>query len=370
MLEVNGNWVSSQGQLTINAPSGQQYTGLALQNNGTAIGYLYADNTGNNTILYATASKGIQFYTNNSVSATITSAGNVGIGTTSPNEKLNVSGNIRVTSGFVSFSGSISTPSEAAAVYRPSDNTLAFSTANVERMRIDSVGNVGIGTNVPVTYLSNVSGSAKGLAIEGAVPVFALKDTSASDDISYIYQSTNDMRFLNYAGGEMTFRRGSGGTESMRIDSSGHLITPNGVTLGTSAGVYNAANTLDDYEEGSWNPSLSQGSATVSGARYVKVGRLVYVEALLTSFTNRSTAAAIQVGNLPFTSSSDCRAGNVSLSRFINRSSGTIVSYLGSSRNYAHFYAIVANADYEQVYHSHLSASNSNIYISITYEAA
>ena len=153
----------------------------------------------------------------------ISSTGNVGIGTESPNEKLNVSGNIRVTSGFVSFSGSISTPSEAAAVYRPSDNTLAFSTANVERMRIDSVGNVGIGTNVPVTYLSNVSGSAKGLAIESAVPVLALKDTSASDDVGYIYQSANSMRFLNFAGGEMTFRRGSSALSSMIIDSSGNV---------------------------------------------------------------------------------------------------------------------------------------------------
>ena len=90
LLEINGNWVSSQGQLTINAPSGQQYSGLVLQNNGTAIGYLYADNTNNYTILYSTAGKGIQFYTNNSASATITSAGNVGIGETSPDTPLHI----------------------------------------------------------------------------------------------------------------------------------------------------------------------------------------------------------------------------------------------------------------------------------------
>ena len=50
-------------------------------------------------------------------------------------------------------------------------------------------------------------------------------------------------------------------SEKMRIDSSGHAIIPAGVTLGTATGVYAAANTLDDYEEGAWTPTVT-GSTT------------------------------------------------------------------------------------------------------------
>ena len=103
-------------------------------------------------------------------------------------------------------------------------NPLTFQTNNTERMRIDSVGNFGIGTNTPVTYINHVSGSAKGIAIESAVPVLALKDTSASDDIGYIYQSTDDLRIANYASGNITFNNGSSFTERMRINSSGALL--------------------------------------------------------------------------------------------------------------------------------------------------
>jgi hypothetical protein len=149
-------------------------------------------------------------------------------------------------------------------------------------------------------------------------------------------------------------------SEYVRMDHMG--ISFNGDTA--------AANHLDDYEEGTWTPTLTYGSCTITGATYTKIGRTVYAEALLTSFTDRSTASAVKVSGLPYNSSSTTRAGNVSLSRYINRNGDAVVSYLGPSRNYMHFYSTVANADYEQVYHSHLSSTSSNVYISIVYETS
>lgn len=89
---------------------------------------------------------------------------------------------------------------------------------------IDSSESVGIGTASPSTILANVSASARGLAIESPVPAIAFKDTSATDDVGYIYQSTNNLHFLNYAGGDTIFSYGSSYTEAMRIDSSGDLL--------------------------------------------------------------------------------------------------------------------------------------------------
>jgi len=52
--------------------------------------------------------------------------------------------NLNMNSTYMDFSGDVSTPSTAAAIYRPADNTLAFSTANTERLRVLSDGKVRV----------------------------------------------------------------------------------------------------------------------------------------------------------------------------------------------------------------------------------
>ena len=62
----------------------------------------------------------------------------------SDGQKTIKNGRLNILSTFIDFSGSISTPSTAAAIYRPADNTLAFSTANTERLKITSAGHIQI----------------------------------------------------------------------------------------------------------------------------------------------------------------------------------------------------------------------------------
>jgi len=63
-------------------------------------------------------------------SQNIATTGNASIGGT----------NLNMSTAYIDFSGSISTPSTAAAIYRPADNNLAFSTANTERLLIHTSG--------------------------------------------------------------------------------------------------------------------------------------------------------------------------------------------------------------------------------------
>ena len=101
--------------------------------------------------------------------------------------------------------------------------------------------------------------------------------------------------------------------ERMRIDSVGHAIIPSGVTLGTVTGVYNAAKTLDDYEEGVWIPAAWYQNGTDQAAvtnvtqtgTYTKVGNLVTVHCYLT-WTISTTPVNDNIGvkNLPFTQTS------------------------------------------------------------------
>lgn len=78
-----------------------------------------------------------------------------------------------------------------------------------------------------------------------------------------------------------------------------------GVHLGVTSAT--ASNLLDDYEEGTWTPTISINDSTSgiaytsrSGA-YVKIGELVYVEADITLSSKGSSTGTVKVGSLPFT---------------------------------------------------------------------
>lgn len=234
-------------------------------------------------------------------------------------------------------------------------DTLAFKVD--ARGHTETAGNLSVGKNETSTgseggqiTLFNDSGNAGQFNI----------DVAGTANRIFSVRNNEEFYIGGLGGTGHNIRFYTGGAQRARIDDDG-------LKFGTDTA---AANGLDDYEEGTWTPTISYGSCTITGATYTKIGRMVYAEALLTSFTDRSTAAAVQVGGLPYNSSSTTRAGNVSLSRFINRSGDAVVSYLGTSRNYMHFYSVVANADYQQVYYSHLSSSSSNFYISIVYETS
>lgn len=112
-----------------------------------------------------------------------------------------------------------------------------------------------------------------------------------------------------------------GATERLRVTSSGAVQVANGnLVLSTSgtgidfSATANGSGTttseiLNDYEEGTWTPSVSSSSGTITSTgtpsgRYVKIGRLVTVHFIIT-ITNAGTAngAYLDFGNLPFTSS-------------------------------------------------------------------
>ena len=98
----------------------------------------------------------------------------------------------------------------------------------------------------------------------------------------------------------------------------GSLVVPNGYGINFSAtvdgtGSSNRYETLDDYEEGTWTPSLNGTSASPSGGsltqnrcRYTKVGNIVHIMAYIAwdaDFTGASGAARIQ--GLPFAGNSN-----------------------------------------------------------------
>ena len=105
------------------------------------------------------------------------------------------------------------------------------------------------------------------------------------------------------ASGQLSISDGT--TERMRFQHGGVVSIPSGIELGS--GVDNtAANTLDDYEEGTWTIVLtgsSSGSGNLTTGYYTKIGRMVHC-----TFTISNTTFPTFSGNmrlsLPFTGSS------------------------------------------------------------------
>jgi hypothetical protein len=184
----------------------------------------------------------------------IDSAGNVGIGTDSPATKLVLAGNndalvetntlrfwdtdtateANQQIGKIEFfSSDASTPGASVKAYigafatdTTPDAYLAFATATTigsvtERMRIDNVGNVGIGTSGPDAKLE-VAEAGSGLR---ELVRFTARDGATNHRLQIGVNDTDNLVQLTStgtSGGGFTFFTGA--TERMRIDSAGSVL--------------------------------------------------------------------------------------------------------------------------------------------------
>jgi len=160
-------------------------------------------------------------------------------------------------------------------------NAITFTQA----MTLDASGNLGIGTSSPVTKFHLLDNG----------PVY-IQLTDSGDGASRVGQNGTALTFGVDAG--------NGTTERARFNATGALVFAGGTTTADGIGITfpatqsasSNANTLDDYEEGTWTPLLSYlftvvGTATATGT-YTKTGRTVYITWLISISAGGTVSAS------------------------------------------------------------------------------
>jgi hypothetical protein len=177
-----------------------------------------------------------------------------------------------------------------AYLYNRSNTPMIFGTNNIERVRIDSRGKVGIGNSAP----SNWKSTWPALDIGQAASFYSQDNTTTGIGSNlYFTGSVWGRKALGAAalyqlseGVHYWYSNPTGAADStfspntvMQLETNGQLTLPYGqIKFPVAQNASSDPNTLDDYEEGTWTPSIG-GTATYIAQKglYTKVGRMVTI---------------------------------------------------------------------------------------------
>jgi hypothetical protein len=196
-------------------------------------------------------------------------------------------------------------------------NAITFTQA----MTLDASGNLGIGTTSP----TNTAGYTT-LQIQGSTGGIVRLNNSGntiqcyagSDTVGGFIGSSTNHPFVFYTNSAERARITAGGgfqcVNALSVGNATPTTSGAGVTFPATQSASSNANTLDDYEEGTWTPTVTSTAGTYAGqsGRYTKIGNLVTVDFWVqnaTTFTYASATAAWTITGLPFAPSSFSYSG-------------------------------------------------------------
>jgi hypothetical protein len=341
---TNGNTLKVEADGNYNARIRIQ----AGSSNDSFLEFADPDDSDVGEIVYSHSSNSMRFNTNASERMRIDSTGNVGIGTSSPN---NYSANHKSitlnapTTPLIDLevngtrTGSFVGTSTNVDINAVANVPLRFLTNDTERMRIDSSGNLLVGHTSTHSPVSN-GGSGVSLLENGQIfaggeyPSYFNRENS-DGDIIVLRKDGTTVGSIGVNSGDQVYFAASDGmgikvdTDNTSVEASNAsgADNDNAVNLGSSGtrwkdlylsgGVYlggtAAANKLDDVETGNWTPADGSGAGltlTINSASYVKVGRLVMITFDIT-YPSTSTTNGSSISGLPFAVASD-GAGSIS----------------------------------------------------------
>ena len=316
-----------------------------------AYGEISSSSSDGNLMFYADqgntqANTTIRFYVDTTERMRIDSNGYVGIGTSSPHlyyasqlvvdapdeSGITIVGDT-THQNYIMFADGTSgdTRYRGYIAYDHADDHLKIATIGTERMRIDSSGNLLVGktsSNSNTVGIELTSSDLIRVARSGGATAYLNRKTNDGDIITFAKDGTTVGSIGTHAS-NITIGTGATG---LRFYDTDNVIMPRNPSTGASVngtislgeplnrfkdlylsgGVYlggtGAANKLEDYEEGSYQPTVygatTAGSTALNGSyntlHYTKIGRQVTIQGEIRLSGSPSGAGVLRI-TLPFT---------------------------------------------------------------------
>jgi hypothetical protein len=208
---------------------------------------------------------------------------------------------------------------------------------------------------------------------------------------SWIYKNTSQAaRYEQDSGLHIWYNAASGTagntisfTQAMTLNANGVLALQGAVTNANGVGITfpttaishssSNANTLDDYEEGTFTPTIVYSGTNTPTyvyqlGRYTKVGRIVQLQ-MLFSWNENGSTGNVTVGNLPFTSVTSFARSVPSIVSFGLTGLPVNLSVTGIVLSNSTTIALYLNDNAGTTLSATYTDNDQDMYVTVTYEA-
>jgi len=214
-------------------------------------------------------------------------------------------------------------------VYYPAANQVALATNGTLALLVDSSQNVTFGTSAQnLTLQQNTASGSNSTSYPGYIAFtgYGWNTSLGSSPLGIRLAAggnyTPDLGQVAPGLSISTQNTNGSMTQRMLLNGFGiglgtgtYPISGTGIKFPASQDASSDANTLDDYEEGTWTPVITGSgtnptvSYTGQSGRYTKIGRVVSVTCQLGTATISGGSGDLRVGGLPFASGFPTWAG-------------------------------------------------------------